>query len=72
MLLTLSSESGKIIAQATLKNVDPSDALVSILGALKALPEVQTGRKKRSDAGKPKPRRTPASGTTTAAEPTPV
>ena len=70
MLLTLASESGKILAQATLKNVDPSDALVAVLGALKPLPEIATGRKTRSDKGKPK-KKTPASGTTTAAEPPP-
>lgn len=71
MLLTLSSESGKILAQATLKNVDPSDALVAVLGAIKLLPEIHTGRKERSDKGKPK-KKSPAGGISTAAEPTPV
>lgn len=71
--LTITDDKGRETVKVEIRNLDPTDSLMAILGALKPLPEVPDpgGRKPRKDKGKPRPRATPAGGTSTAADPTP-
>lgn len=64
--LSITDDKGIETVKVVIRNLDPTDSLMAILGALKPLPEVTPPgtRKERSDKGKPKPKKP-------AADPTP-
>lgn len=61
--LSIHDDNGKETVKVTIRNLDPSEATIAVLSALKPLKEVPPPRKTRSDAGKPK--RKPAETITT-------